>query len=270
MQKNRDYDVKPFSFTDFNQDKKVVKGAGSAFQPFAFEDLNGKSVNSVDISSDTIRTERQFEKQSGFKIDSAVRELRGLNGQEANDIEIRIQNEVKMRLEVLSQQAYQEGLEKGREEAFAAAHQDFDSASAEKLQGLVQSIEGLLPQMEAIQNQNRKQIYEFVKKFTKWIVLKEIDEKLYLERLFEKLLLELNARTNLIVKVDPKHFQDMPDVIKSVESRLGQLSNIRVEVASDMLHTGIVIESENGIIDGSIEGIFQVMDKVFESVVGHE
>ncbi len=269
MQKNKEFDVKPFNFTDFNQAGKVVKG-GSDFRPFEFEGLTGKSVNSEEISSDSIRSERQFEKKNNFKIDQVVRESRGLNTQENADIEARIQAEVQKRVEAIYQEAYQEGLEKGREEAYANAHQDFDSASAEKIEYLAQAFATIQPQIEEVQNKNRKQIYDFVKKFTKWIVLKEIDEQIYLEKLFEKLLLEINARNNLIVKVDPAHFQEMPEIIKAVESRLGQLKNIRVEVASELEHPGIILESENGIIDGSAEGIFQVIDKVFESVVGHE
>lgn len=268
MQKNKEFDVKPFSFTDFNQ-QKVVK-SGSDFKPFEFSALTGESLNSEDISSDTIRAERQFEKKNNFKIDSVVRQSRGLNSQEESDIEARIQAEVQKRVEKIYQDAYQEGLEKGKEEAYAHAHQDFDSASASKIEQLAMAIESLGSHFEEVQQKNRKQIYDFVKKFTKWIVLKEIDEQLYLEKLFEKLLLELNARQNLIIKVDPQHFKEMPEVIKAVESRLGQLKNVRVELASELEHPGIILESENGIIDGSVEGIFQVIDKVFDSVVGHE
>lgn len=270
MQKNKDFDVKPFSFTDFDQASKVVK-SGSGFAPFSFETLNGQSVNSSeDISSETIRSERQFEKKNNFKIDQVVRQSRGLNGQEEEDIELRIQAEVKKRVEKIYQDAYEEGLSKGREEAFASAHQDFDSAASEKIEILAQHIEAVGTQFKSLQDKNRKQIYDFVKKFTKWVVLKEIDEQLYMEKLFEKLLLELNARQNLIVKVDANHFKEMPEVIKAVESRLGQLTNVRVELASELEYSGIIVESENGIIDGSVEGIFQVIDKIFDSVVGHE
>lgn len=269
MEKNKESEVKPFSFTDFNTGGNVVKG-GSGFKPFSFDNLTGQSISSQDISDESIRTERQHERKSNFKIDNIVRESRGLNNQEANDIELKIQAEVQRRLEIISQEAYKEGLERGREEAFAASHQDYDSAAAEKIEHLAQSIASLNTHFSDIQNKNRKQIYEFVKKFTKWIVLKEIDEQLYLEKLFEKLLLEINARQNLIIKIDQAHFKDMPEVIKAVESRLGQLSNVRVEVDSDLNHPGIILESENGIIDGSVEGIFQVIDKVFDSVVGHE
>jgi flagellar biosynthesis/type III secretory pathway protein FliH len=37
-----------------------------------------------------------------------------------------------------------------------------------------------------------------------------------------------------------------------------------------MSRRGIILESENGIIDGSTEAMFQTLDKLFETVVGHE
>ena len=130
--------------------------------------------------------------------------------------------------------------------------------------------------MTAIQSQNEKiidksrhEIYEFVKRFTKWIVLKEINEKLYLENLLEKLILELNARKNLIIKVGLANFNQMPEVVQAVEARLGQLSNLRIEVVPEIQHPGIILESENSLIDGSIEGVFQNIDKIFEQVVKH-
>jgi flagellar assembly protein FliH len=125
-------------------------------------------------------------------------------------------------------------------------------------------------QSNKIMENNRSEVYEFVKRFTKWIILKEVNEKVYLEGLLEKLILELNARKNLIVKVGRANFSQMPEVIAAVEARLGNLQNVRIEIVPEINHPGIILESENGLIDGSLEGVFKNIDKIFESVVGHE
>ena len=83
-------------------------------------------------------------------------------------------------------------------------------------------------------------------------------------------MLELNARKNLIVKVGRANFEQMPEIIQTVEARLGQLSNLRIEIVPEIQHPGIILESENGLIDGSLEGVFQNIDKIFEQVVNHE
>jgi flagellar assembly protein FliH len=42
----------------------------------------------------------------------------------------------------------------------------------------------------------------------------------------------------------------MPEIIETVEAKLGHLSNVRIEIASEINHPGIILESENGLIAG--------------------
>lgn len=268
MEKYRSSDIKAFEFSDLKGTHVVTQG--DEFKSFSFNDLNGEVFKKEKISDETLRNERSFEKKNNFKIDGAVRDSRGLSRQEQNDFESSIQQEVNRRLEAAYQEAYAEGLEKGREEGRAAAYEEHQNNLTQKLDGFVQVVEVVQGQNQKLLDKNRHEIYEFVKRFTKWIILKEVDEKVYLENLFEKLILELNARKNLIVKVGKANFQHMPEVIQVVESRLGQLSNVRVEIVPEIQYPGIILESENGLIDGSMEGVFKNIDKIFEQVVGHE
>lgn len=267
MDKFRNSEIKPFQFNDL-QSSHVVSGSG--FQNFEFKNLTGESINSEKISEEEIRKERKHAAKNNFKIDDIVRDSRGLARQEQSDVEIKIQQEVKRRLEAAYEQAYQEGLERGREEGKEAAMAEFHEALGQKVEDFGQVIAQVQGQSDKIMEKNRSEVYEFVKRFTKWIILKEVNEKVYLEGLLEKLILELNARKNLIVKVGRANFSQMPEVIAAVEARLGQLQNVRIEIVPEINHPGIILESENGLIDGSLEGVFQNIDKIFEQVVGHE
>jgi len=267
MQKHRNFEVKNFEFSDLKGTQVVTK---SDFKQFSFNELSGDSVNSEKVSEETLRTERSFETKNNFKIDGAVRDSRGLARQEMSDLETKIAEEVSRRLKIDYQSAHKEGLEMGRVEGKAEALAQYQQELNLKIEDIVQIVSGIQSQNDNLLATNRKEIYEFIKRFTKWIVLKEIDEKVYLETLLEKLILELNARKNLIVKVGRAHFDQMPEVIQVVESRLGQLSNLRIEIVSDINHPGIILESENGLIDGSIEGVFKNIDKIFELVVKNE
>lgn len=267
MEKFRGSEIKPFTFNDLKSTHVVSNGS---FQDFEFKNLTGESVTSTKVTEDEIRKERKHEAKNNFKIDDIVRDSRGLARQEQSDVEIKIQQEVKRRLEAAYEQAYQEGLERGREEGKEAAMAEFHEALGQKVEDFGQVIAQVQGQSDKIMEKNRSEVYEFVKRFTKWIILKEVNEKVYLEGLLEKLILELNARKNLIVKVGKANFSQMPDVVKAVEERLGQLQNVRIEIVPEIQHPGIILESENGLIDGSLEGVFQNIDKIFEQVVGHE
>lgn len=265
MQKQRD-DIKTFKFSEINGEHVV---SGNQFQAFAFKDLNGETVKTR-ASEDEIRSERGFAAKNDFKIDELVKDYRGLSRQEQTDLEKKIQAEVTKRVEAAYQQAYAEGLAKGEEKGREEALTRHTTELSGNVDDFVTLISGLQDQTAAYMTQHRAEVYEFLKRFTKWIVMKEINEKVYLEQLLEKLILELNCRKNLIIKVGRAQFEAMPEVMKTVESRLGQLQNTRIEIVPELRHPGIVLESENGLIDGSIEGVFANIDKVFGQVLGHE
>lgn len=264
MEKYRNADIKPFQFSDLQSTHVVSQ---NQFKPFEFQNLNGEPVKTVQLTEEEIRTERNHAAKNNFKIDNIVSDSRGLSRQEQNDIENRIQEEVKRRLEAAYQEAYQEGLERGREEGKENAQNEFHEALGQKVEDLAQIISQVQGQTDKILEKNRAEVYEFIKRFTKWILMKEINEKVYLEGLLEKLILELNVRKNIIIKVGKNNFSQMPEVIKTVESRLGQLSNTRVEIVPEINYPGIILESENGLIDGSLEGVFQNIDKIFEQIL---
>ena len=106
-----------------------------------------------------------------------------------------------------------------------------------------------------------------IRNMTKWIILRELKEDgAYLERLLEKLIIELQARQNLLIQVNKNDFSHMPEILQVVQQRLGTLNNVRLEVDFDISPNGITIESENGIITGTLETQFKNLDKLFESV----
>lgn len=263
MQKFRNSEIKTFKFSDLQGDHVVTSGE---FKNFSFEELTGESSHREKITEEIVRTERSFEQKNDFKIDGAVRNSRGLAKQEQSDFEKRISEEVNRRLKTAYQEAFTEGRLKGQEEGKAEALARYQEELQLKLDGFVEIVQALQTQNTHLVEQNKQEIYEFIKRFTKWIVLKEINEKLYLETLLEKLVLELNARKNLIVKVGRANFSQMPEVIQVVEAKLGSLSNIRVEIVQEIQYPGIILESENGLIDGSMEGVFKNIDKIFELV----
>jgi flagellar assembly protein FliH len=267
MQKYRNTDIKSFEFSDLKGTHVVSQ---SQLESFEFKTLDGERVTADKVSQEDIRSERKYAHKNNFKIDDIVKDYRGLSRQEQSDLEQTIEKEVKKRMDAGYEEAYKEGLEKGRLEGKEAALQEFQESLGTKVEEFASVIDQVQAQSQKVFEKNQHDIYEFVKRFTKWIVLKEINEKVYLERLLEKLILELNARKNLIVKVGKENFSQMPEVIQAVEARLGSLSNLRVEIVPEINHPGIILESENGLIDGSLEGVFGNIDKIFEQVVKHE
>jgi flagellar assembly protein FliH len=267
MSKHRQADIHSFEFADLQGDH-VVSGSSKQFQAFSFKSLEGKAVESQ-VSDEEVRKERTFEKQNNFRIDDQVRQLRGLSRQEETDFQKMINEEVERRLKMSQEDAYKEGLELGRKEGKEQALAEFSESLSQKVEDLALQLGEIHLQTEKIYAKNRTELQEFIKRFTKWIVMKEINDDVYLEKLLEKLILELNCRKNLIVKVGRANFSQMPEVVKIVEARLGQLQNVRIEIVPQVAHPGIILESESALIDGSLEGVFKSIDKIFDQVMNN-
>lgn len=263
MSKINQTEVKVFSFQEIGNEKIIKSGS---FREFSFGEISGNSLQSPEPDEKTIRDERKFESMTDFKIDEKVRQSRGLVRQEKNDIETLIKNEVEKRLNELRQAAFQEGFEKGRVEAFDSVKSELNGVLEEKITKIEEVIFSINNEAKDLLEKNRLQIFELVNRLTKWVILKEASKDLYIERLLEKLILELNEKRNLIIKVGKSNFSEMPEVIKHIEEQLGQLPNVRVEIVSEIKFPGIMLESDNALIDGTLESIFKNIDKIFEMV----
>jgi flagellar biosynthesis/type III secretory pathway protein FliH len=125
-------------------------------------------------------------------------------------------------------------------------------------------------QMQELLVENKSQMYEVLKRTLKWLVLKEIQDEGYLPRVMEKLILELNQKQNLIIKVPSSDLAPVKEMIAELEKKVGELTNVRLEPSLEMQGRGVIIETENSLLDASPEALFLTLDKLFEQALGHE
>ena len=254
-------EIQTYAFTEL-----TGNSANHQVKEFTMQDLSKTTTPKAKIPQEVIRKEREFASQSNFKISSMVKQHRGIVKQEEEDYIGRIESEVQKRLADLQEKAinegYEAGLTQGKEEAYNEAIVQYES----KMQVLESYIEELKTHQVEIFKHQKEDMYKMIKLLTKWVILKEVKNDQYMKDLFEKLILELQTKSNLLIKVNATHFEKMPEVIEMAQTRLGKLTNVRLEVEPDMNNPGIIIESENGIIDGSLEAQFINLDKLFVSV----
>ncbi len=254
-----DYEFRPL---------KSPKGPNDgSISEFDFQPLSRNQVMDVQQHEKVIKIERNNADRSNFKISPVVREHRGINRQEELERQRLIQEEVERQLVKVQEIAYKEGLEKGmqdgREEVFQQLRSEVD-AKIEQLQEMINDV--LRTQVDLIANE-KIAVYKTIKNLTKWIILRELkDDGDYILRLLEKLISELQVKSNILIQLDPKSFSEMPDVLELLQARMGTLEKVRVECDYDIEGPGIVVESDNGIINGSLKEQFQSLAKLFENV----
>lgn len=257
-----DQEIQDYSFPEFSG----ATNAGPGAKEFLFRELANVQAKEPERAK-VIKAEREHAEKSGFSISPIVREYRGISRQEVEERERRIEDEVQKRVELIraqaAQEGYQEGVEQGREEVF---HQT-RVMTEEKLAHLTNLIETLLAEKEELLAKEKNEVYQLVRNLTKWVILRELnDDGKYLQRLLEKLIVEMGTKQNLLIQVNRAQFESMPEVLEVVEAKLGQLKNVRVENDQSVSNNGFVVESENGIINGTLEEQFAQLDRLFETV----
>ncbi len=250
------------NFTDEEVDPNEVK-------VFEFKPLlsNAQAIAKSEFQK-VIKDERTHAKNSQFKVNPIVEKFRGLKDQEEMEYQQAVEKEVARRIAEIQDEAYKvgfdEGVNQGREEIF----DEMRSVVDQKLENFSEMITDVLKTQEDILSAQKKEIYHLMKNLSKWIILRELKEDgAYIERLLEKLLLETQARQNLLIQVNANDFAAMPEVLAHIQSRLGELKNVRVEIDSQITTRGMIVESDNGIINATMEEQFKSLDKLFEDVL---
>jgi flagellar assembly protein FliH len=235
-------------------------------ESYTFKEI-GKGKLSIERHEALIKKERVAAKKNNFTIAPIVLEHRGLQKQEETEREAMINDEVERRLELLKAEAIQEGLEKGiaqgREEIFQQTKHDVEA----KLELVSEMTNTILSHQNEILEAYKKEIYGIVKNLSKWVILRELKEDgSYLERLLEKLVLDINTKANLLIKVGPENAQKMDHVFDIVQGKVGQFQNVRLVIDDSLDSFGLVVESDNGILNAEFKEQMIALDQLFESL----
>jgi len=261
----QNFEVEEYTFKNFNEkDSKADEVLLFEFKPLS---KSSHAFAKSDFQK-IIKEERTHAKSSQFKINPIVEKHRGLKDQEEQEYQDLVEQEVLKRVTEIQDQAYkagfEEGINQGREEIFNEMRNVVD----QKLDNFSQMIVDVLKTQEEILAAQKKGIYQLLKSLTKWIIIRELkDDGKYVERLLEKLLLEIQARSNLLIQINSNDFQGMPEILDHVQARLGELKNVRVEIDTAITTSGMIVESDNGIINATMEEQFRSLDKLFEDVL---
>jgi len=255
-----DYQFQSFTDSDFNNGEVKL----FEFKPL----LSGAETNVKSEFQKVIKLEREQASQSQFKINPITEKFRGLKDQEEREYEERVDQEVRRRVAEIQDEAFKagfdEGVNQGRDEIFNQMRSSVD----QKLEDVSAMVTDVLKTYEEIIHNQKHEMYVLLRNLSRWIVLRELNEDgKYIERLLERLLLEIQSRNNLLIQVSSSDFEKMPEVLSHIQSKLGEMKNVRIEIDNSVKSKGIIIESENGIINATLEEQFKSLDKLFEDVL---
>lgn len=214
-----------------------------------------------------IKVERQLSEEIKFNISPIVKQYRGINEQEKAEKDQFIEEQVERRLGRLKEEAYKAGYEEGMQRGHHDIIEQTKEEAISRLVALETMIQSALQTEGEILKNQKDELYRLIKTLAKWIILRELkDDGEYVVRLLEKLITEIGTRDHLLIQVNKNDFEKMPEILAAVEGKIGKLTNIRFECDHEVHAHGIVVESLNSIIRGTIDEQFKNLDKLFEGV----
>ncbi len=259
------FDISEYEYHEFGG-RSRDKGA----ENYVFQDFQKLSKEISSVNNKVIRLESNKSTKPNFQLSPIVKKYRGLLEEEEKEKERRISDSVEMKVSEIYEKAFdagrEEGLNLGKQEAFDHMRDEVDR----KISLLNEFIEEVLAFKEKIITQQKDQIIYLLKNISKWIILRELEEDgQYIYRLLEKLILEIQTRENLLIRVGDKYYTQISDVLEQVEKNLGKLTNIRIEPDYNIEDIGVILESENGIIDSRMTEQLNILSEIFDSSFSH-
>jgi flagellar assembly protein FliH len=203
---------------------------------------------------------------SAFQIDRIVAQQTGIAEIERASLEERVEREALVRLKELQEQAYKQAYQLGLEEGREKAYQESSEAFAQRLTSLEQlttSIENLKPQLVS---HNESHIVRLTYVMAKKIAMDEIAERPDLIlKVVNQAIQGAQSDESVTVRVS----QIDLDFIEQMREKLGKnfesLKRAKFEASDAITPGGCVVETNYGDVDATVE---QRVNKLWNSLAG--
>lgn len=214
---------------------------------------------SVTRPSDTRRDAR-------FSMNAFARDAVTMREEERREFERRVDDRLRELVESekkkAAEQGYQDGLEKGRAEAFAKFHQE----ASERLARFEKFVSECEAAKNAIFDANERFLMEMIHQICRMLFLKEVKvDQDYLIRLARELIDRVGVRENIVLRLHPDDMQTAEMLKQGLEATLGTLKNLTIEPSELVEGGGCALETQWNSIDASIQTQLQ---GIHDAIVG--
>lgn len=203
---------------------------------------------------------------AGFRLDKIVAQQTGVSELERLSIEEKVEREALSRLKDLQesayQQAYQLGLEEGREKAYGE-NVEHIKQSLESLNTLLTSIENLKGDLVTY---NETHIVSLCYYMAKRIAMGEIAEKRELIlTVVSQAIQNAQSDEELTVRLSPADLQFIESMKERLTKDFEPLKRAKLEASDDVRDGGCIVETNYGNVDATIE---QRIEKLWGAIEG--
>ncbi|MEK7355206.1 MAG: FliH/SctL family protein [Bdellovibrionota bacterium] len=203
---------------------------------------------------------------ASFRLDKIVAQQTGVAELERLSIEEKVEREALSRLKDLQenayQQAYQLGLEEGREKAYVESVEHIKN-SIGSLQTLLGSIENLKADLVTY---NETHIVRLCFYMAKRIAMDEVaDRRELILNVVSQAIQNAQSEEELTIRVSPADLQFIEQMKEKLTKEFEPLKRAKLEASDEIRDGGCVVETNYGNVDATVE---QRIEKLWDAIAG--
>lgn len=177
------------------------------------------------------------------------------------------------------EKGYSQGQKKGRseghEEGFKEGHDKGYSEGKDKSEILIKEANeikrGYLKEKEDTLNSIEKDVIKLVSQITKKVLNQKIEENdETIINLVLKGLESLNSKDDIRIRVSKEDFEKVDSAKEDILSKVNLISNLTVDVDSNLKRGDCIIESSKGNVDVSVKTQIKIVEEEMQSLLDSE
>lgn len=247
-------EVKDYNFSSFTE---TMPSAST----FHFN----KIIDEKSESKATVVNEHNLAKSVQFSIVQEVKDHRGHAQYETELFEKKLEEELAKSLKNVKKAAYDDAYRHGLQVAKNEIENQFLSQFDDQLKELKHFAAFIKKHQSEILEQNKKEILKIVHLVCSWILHKECNTD-YVERILPVILSKVQETSKIIIKVDPKTYQDLQNANNFLQNKYSDFKDLRVISDDHITHPGVIVESESNIFDASQETLKAKINDIFNVI----
>ena len=180
--------------------------------------------------------------------------------EKAKNMALEIANKAKAEAEEMRRQAWEQGYAEGQN----TAAREFEDIRRSTEEALAEALDSINKGAKQIWNEHRRELTALVSAAVEKIIGLEISlrSRDILEKLMDQAVEAVDMRRMLTIKVHPDSHTDINDLMLRLKESHPQLGGWKVRSDSAMTPGGIIVASDSGLVDNSIEGRLSMLREV--------
>ncbi len=244
-------------------EKKLLKGDVKAYRMGKLEEE--KPALLQDAEKGPVLSYEEIKEKDFFEVASIVGKYRNIKSQEREELEKKIYSELQGRLGEIEKAAFDKGYSEGFKQGNSDIQNKLDIEVEQQIGKVTDLVNEVLSSRTQLLSDRVRDSYKLLNNIARWIIMRELkDDGQYIQTLLQKLLLNMEAKNDVVVYVSEQKFSQLEEALESVQNNIGKLKNVRIVKKPELENdAGLIIECENGTVDGSVETQMQNIDRIF-------